>query len=94
MVRDGIMYLSGPGGIVHVLDGAALYSNTTLAIRPTTGEVVWYQQTIPGETHDLDDLYESVVVDRGNRRSLFKVGKIGILRCRPGSGCFKKFRPS
>lgn len=60
-------------------DGAALYSNTTLAIRPTTGEVVWYRQTIPGETHDLDEVYESILLDRGDRRSLFKMGKIGIL---------------
>ena len=60
-------------------DGAALYSNTTLALRPTTGEVVWYQQTIPGETHDLDEVYESILVDRGERQSLFKMGKIGIL---------------
>ena len=60
-------------------DGAALYSNTTLAIRPTTGEVVWYRQTIPGETHDLDEVYESILVDRGDRQSLFKMGKIGIL---------------
>lgn len=60
-------------------DGAALFSNTTLAIRPTTGEVAWYRQTIPGETHDLDEVYESILLDRGGRRSLFKMGKIGIL---------------
>ena len=60
-------------------DGDALYSNTTLAINPNTGEVVWFRQTIPGETHDLDEVYESVLIDRGDRRSLFKMGKIGIL---------------
>lgn len=60
-------------------DGAALYSNTTLAISVTTGEVVWYRQTIPGETHDLDEVYESILIDHGARRSLFKMGKIGIL---------------
>ena len=60
-------------------DGAALYSNTTLAIRPETGEVVWFRQTIPGETHDLDEVYESILLDRGSRRSVFKMGKIGIL---------------
>lgn len=60
-------------------DGDALYSNTTLAINPDTGEVVWYRQTIPGETHDLDEVYESVLIDRGSQRSLFKMGKIGIL---------------
>ena len=60
-------------------DGDALYSNTTLAINPNTGEVVWHRQTIPGETHDLDEVYESILIDRGTRRSLFKMGKIGIL---------------
>ena len=60
-------------------DGDALFSNTTLAFRPETGEMVWYRQTIRGETHDLDEAYESILVDRDSRQSLFKMGKIGIL---------------
>ena len=60
-------------------DGAALYSNSTLALDPDTGKIVWYRQTIPGESHDLDEGFESVLVDSGPRQSLFKIGKIGIL---------------
>jgi len=60
-------------------DGDALYSNSTLAIDPKTGKVVWHHQFIPGETHDMDEVFESVLVDRNGRRSLFKMGKLGIL---------------
>ena len=60
-------------------DGDALYTNSTLAIDPETGKVVWHHQFIPGETHDMDEVFESVLVDRGGRRSLYKMGKLGIL---------------
>ncbi|MEQ1897227.1 MAG: PQQ-binding-like beta-propeller repeat protein [Vicinamibacterales bacterium] len=60
-------------------DGDALYSNTTLALNPDTGRIVWHRQTLPGETHDLDEVFESVLVDAGGRASLFKMGKMGIL---------------
>jgi alcohol dehydrogenase (cytochrome c) len=60
-------------------DGDALYTNSTLAIDPDTGKVTWHYQFIPGESHDMDEVFESVLVDRGGRRSLFKMGKLGIL---------------
>ncbi|HVZ20279.1 MAG TPA: PQQ-binding-like beta-propeller repeat protein [Vicinamibacterales bacterium] len=60
-------------------DGDALYTNSTLAIDPATGTVAWYHQFIPGETNDQDEVFESVLVDRGGRRSLYKMGKLGIL---------------
>jgi len=60
-------------------DGDALYTNSTLAIDPDTGKVSWYHQFIPGETHDMDEVFESLLIDRGGRRSLFKMGKLGIL---------------
>ena len=60
-------------------EGAALYSNSTLALDPETGEIEWYYQHIPAETHDLDEVFEVVVVDRGDGRALFKMGKIGVL---------------
>ena len=34
---------------------------------------------MPGETHDLDDVFESVLINNNGRRSLFKMGKMGIL---------------
>ena len=60
-------------------DGDALYTNSVLALDPETGELEWYYQFVPGETHDLDDVFESVLIDRDGRRSLFKMGKMGIL---------------
>ena len=60
-------------------DGDALYTNSVLALDPETGELEWYYQFVPGETHDLDDVFESVLIDHDGRRSLFKMGKMGIL---------------
>ena len=60
-------------------EGDALYTNSVLALDANTGELVWYYQFTPGETHDLDDVFESVLIDRDGRRSLFKMGKLGIL---------------
>ena len=60
-------------------DGDALYTNSVLALDPATGALEWYFQFVPGETHDLDDVFESVLIDHRGRRSLFKMGKHGIL---------------
>ena len=60
-------------------DGDALYSNSALALIPETGELDWYYQFVPGESHDLDEAFESVLIDHGGRRSMFKMGKLGIL---------------
>ncbi|MBT8148098.1 MAG: PQQ-binding-like beta-propeller repeat protein [Gammaproteobacteria bacterium] len=65
--------------VVRGTDGDALYTNSTLALNPDTGEIVWYYQHIPGETHDMDEAFENVLVDAGGRQSLFKMGKLGIL---------------
>ena len=60
-------------------EGDALYTNSVLALDPDTGELDWYYQFVPGETHDLDDVFESVLIDHRGRQSLFKMGKLGIL---------------
>lgn len=60
-------------------DGDALYSNTVLALDPDTGKIVWHNQLLPGETHDMDEVFENILVDVDARRSLFKMGKLGIL---------------
>ena len=43
-------------------EGAALYTNSTLALDPETGAIRWYFQHIPAETHDLDEVFEIVLV--------------------------------
>src|SRR6267142_4287792 len=60
-------------------DGDALYTNSTLALDPDTGEIKWYYQHLPGETQDMDEVFESILIDSGGRKSLFKMGKLGIL---------------
>lgn len=60
-------------------EGASLYTNSTLAINPDTGKLVWYFQNIPGETHDLDEVFENLLVDNGSQQSVFKMGKIGVM---------------
>ena len=64
---------------VRGTDGDALYTNSTLALDPDTGELVWYYQHLPGETHDMDDGFENVLIDVGGQPSLFKMGKLAIL---------------
>ena len=65
--------------VVRGTDGDALYTNSSLALDPDTGELVWYYQYIPGESHDMDEVFESVLIDVDGRKSLFKIGKLGIL---------------
>ena len=57
----------------------ALYTNSTLALNPQTGQVEWYFQHAPGETLDLDIVYERVLVDADGEQWLFTIGKDGIL---------------
>ncbi len=57
----------------------ALYTNSTLALNPRTGQVEWYFQHVPGETLDLDIVYERVLVDADGAQWLFTIGKDGIL---------------
>jgi len=59
--------------------GTALYSSSTLALRPDDGKLMWYYQHVPGETLDMDEVYERVLVDIGDRKTLFTIGKTGIL---------------
>jgi alcohol dehydrogenase (cytochrome c) len=58
---------------------AALYSNSTLAIDPDDGSIVWYRQHVPGESLDLDEAFEQVLIDRNGQHLLFAMGKHGIL---------------
>ncbi|HBO11461.1 MAG TPA: alcohol dehydrogenase [Halieaceae bacterium] len=57
----------------------ALYTNSTLALDPKTGEIAWYFQHIPGETIDMDIGFERVLVDIDGRAVLLTIGKDGLL---------------
>jgi PQQ-dependent dehydrogenase (methanol/ethanol family) len=65
--------------VVRGTEGSALYTNSTLALDPDTGKMKWYYQHIPGETQDMDEVFENILIDIGGRKSLFKMGKLGIL---------------
>jgi alcohol dehydrogenase (cytochrome c) len=57
----------------------ALYSSSTVALNPDTGKLVWYYQHTPGESLDLDVVFERVLIDSEGRNILLTVGKDGIL---------------
>ena len=57
----------------------ALYTSTTVALRPDTGTLAWYYQHAPGESLDLDEVYERVLIDVGGEKLVFTIGKPGIL---------------
>jgi len=48
---------------VRGTDGDALYTNSTLALDPDTGKMKWYYQHLPGETQDMDEVFESILID-------------------------------
>ncbi len=64
---------------VRGTDGDALYTNATLALDPDTGKMKWYYQHLPAETQDMDEVFERILIDSGGRKSLFEMGKLGIL---------------
>ena len=61
------------------VEDKALYTNSTIALRPDDGSLEWYFQHVPGETLDLDEVYERVLVDVAGRPVVFSIGKHGIL---------------
>ncbi|GAB5413939.1 MAG: PQQ-binding-like beta-propeller repeat protein [Congregibacter sp.] len=61
------------------VDDAALYTNSTLALDPKTGEIVWHYQHIPGETIDMEVGFERVLADIDGQQVVLTAGKDGIL---------------
>ena len=60
-------------------DGAALYTTSTLALDVDTGELAWYFQHAPGETVDLDEVFERVLIDDDGQKLVVTIGKPGII---------------
>lgn len=56
-----------------------LYAGSTVALDPNTGKLAWFFQHAPGESFDLDEVFERVLVDIGKQKVLFTAGKVGIL---------------
>jgi alcohol dehydrogenase (cytochrome c) len=60
-------------------EASALYSSSTLALNASTGELSWYYSHAPGEAFDLDSVFERVLIESGNQKWVFSVGKDGVL---------------
>lgn len=60
-------------------EDATLYASSTLALDIDDGHIVWYRQHVPGETLDMDEAFEQVLVDVDGQSFLFEIGKHGIL---------------
>lgn len=58
---------------------AALYTNSTLALDPRTGKLRWYFQHVPGETLDMETVFERVLVDVDGDQLMLTAGKDGLL---------------
>jgi alcohol dehydrogenase (cytochrome c) len=59
----------------------ALYTDTTLALDPHTGRLVWHYQHMPRDIWDFDWAFEQILIDLPNKggTELGTVGKLGIL---------------
>jgi len=58
---------------------SALYTNSTLALDVETGRIVWHYQHVPGESLDLDEAMERVIVELNGEPVVLSMGKHGIL---------------
>ncbi|MDQ3012789.1 MAG: PQQ-binding-like beta-propeller repeat protein, partial [Acidobacteriota bacterium] len=59
--------------------GDNLYTNSIVALDPDTGKLKWYFQNAPGETLDLDEVFERVLIDHGQQKTVMTVGKSGLM---------------
>jgi PQQ-dependent dehydrogenase (methanol/ethanol family) len=57
----------------------ALYTSSTVALDVNTGALRWYYPHAPGEALDLDVVFERVLVDSGDDKWVFTIGKDGVL---------------
>ena len=58
---------------------AVLYTSSTVALNIDDGSLAWHYQHAPGESLDLDEVFERVLVDVGDQKLVFTIGKAGIL---------------
>jgi len=82
-----------PASRGNKITDAALYTASTVALRPDDGSLAWHFQHTPGESLDLDEVFEKVLVDIGPEKALFTIGKAGILwRLERKTGKFLGFK--
>ena len=55
------------------------YANSTLALRVEDGTIAWYYIHVPGESLDMDEALERVLLDVNGEPTVISIGKHGIL---------------
>ena len=58
---------------------SAAYTNSTLALDVETGRIAWYFAHVPGESLDMDEAFERVLIDIDGQPIVLSVGKHGIV---------------
>lgn len=61
------------------INDVGLFTNSTVAVSTDTGELDWFFQHVPAEALDLDEVFERILVNRGDDKLVFSLGKYGIL---------------
>ena len=59
--------------------GATDYANSTVALDADTGKLKWFYNHAPGESLDLDEVFERILVDHGDSKTVMTIGKAGIM---------------
>ena len=74
--------LRNPSGIPGTTSDA-LYTNSTIALNPDTGKLVWHYQHFANDQWDLDWVFErqlaTIRIGGKNRKVVMNIGKMGIL---------------
>lgn len=64
------------------INNDALFTNSTIALRPKTGELVWFYQHVANDQWDMDWVYERQIMDLQiegkSHRVVVTAGKLGI----------------
>lgn len=69
----------GPNFDGSVREGANLYTNSIVALRPDSGDMLWYYQMTPHDVWDYDGVNENILFEQDGRKLLAHFDKNGYL---------------
>jgi alcohol dehydrogenase (cytochrome c) len=58
----------------HLRPGDNLYTTSTLALKPETGEIIWHYQSTPNDSWDFDGVNEFIAFDLDKDGQTIKAG--------------------
>ncbi len=78
------LYYIGTSNAAPDFDGSVrpgdnLYTATLLAIEPKTGKLRWHHQEVPHDVWDFDAAYETLMIDKGDRKLMTHLNKGGFV---------------